>query len=64
MLLFNRPLRDILARFSRQPKGCDTDKSNHSGLMTRQPEVHKDVDTCKSIPFLPTDSTDCCFIPC
>ena len=50
-LMFNRPSRGILPRFTRPPIGCDNDQNNNSALRNRQPQTSIDVSTCKNIPF-------------
>ena len=57
MLLFNRPSRCILPRFSRLPIGCGTNESKHSALINWQPQTSTGIDTHKIIHFLVTGST-------
>ena len=51
-LLFNRPARGILPKFSILPVLCDNNENNHIVLVNRQPHAYVDVD--KNIPFQPT----------
>ena len=56
-LLFNRPTRGIVPRFSRSPVLCNNDKSNLTLLVNRWPQFNEDIDTNKNIHFRPTGST-------
>ena len=53
-LLFSRRPGGILLIYSRPLTGCNNNVSNHSVLISRQPQENEDVDTCKNIPFVPT----------
>ena len=43
MFLLNRPSRGILLRFISPPTRCGNNESNHSTLISRQPQTNLDT---------------------
>ena len=56
-LLFNRPARGLLSKFSRPPMMFNYDENNHAAFIKRQPHVNIDMDIYENSLLLPTGST-------
>ena len=57
MLLFDRPMRDVLPNFYRQLVSYHNHYINLIALLETQPQASQDIHTHKNILFLPTGST-------
>ena len=56
-LLFNRPVRGLLSKFSKPLLLFGNNERNHTALIERQPHVNIEIDTQENFPFLPPGST-------